>query len=153
MPIEIKITNTETSELNNSSPANPLQPNEQTSADDSKVSGKKDPAKGMILNFLKNQSITWAKAGVQSYTKYTGQGMLQNQIDTGLQVVSDVGTIIAGGVSGGGVGAGIAIAMISLNYGMKVFNQHMDLSIQNRGLSFVRQSQGEIVSNGGRYGA
>lgn len=152
MAIEIIIKNTDLGTNDSVSPQNPLQPNEQEANKDKMVSGKKDPGTSMMLNFLKNQSIAWAKAGVQSYTKYTGQGVLQERIDLGLQLVSDVGTIVAG-VAVGGVGVIVATGMVAMGYAMKGFNQYMDLLTQNRELTFVRQRQGEIVVNGGRYGA
>lgn len=153
MAIEIIIKNTDLGTNDSVSPQNPIQPNEQEANKDKMVSGKKDPGTAMMLNFLKGQAIAWAKAGVQSYTKYTGQGLLQERIDLGLQLVSDVGTIVAGGITAGPIGVAVATGMVAMSYAMKGFNQYMDLLTQNRELTFIRQRQGEIVVNGGRYGA
>lgn len=152
MAIEIIIKNTDAG-METLGADNPIQKNENTDKDDSKVSGKKDPSKALILNALKTQSIAWAKTSFQSYTKYTGQGMLQNQVESALNIVSDIGTLATGVMVGGTVGVMVAGAVLVSKYGVQQFNQYMDIKTQNRQLSFVRQGQGEIVVNGGRFGA
>lgn len=150
MPITIIIKNDEGGTSENISPDNPLQNNENP--DDKKASGKKSPERAMLINFFKNQAISWAKQGVQTYTKYTGQGLLQNKIDESLTITSDLMGIAVATATHPVLGLVTVGATVS-KYVMTAYNKNIEIATSNREVSFISQGYGNIVISGGRYGA
>lgn len=153
MPIKIIITSDEQG-LTPISPDNPIQDeNSQKASQDKKVSGKMDAGQAMLVNFMKNQAKSWIKAGINTYTKFTGKGYMQEKIDNAVEIASSIGSIAIAGASFGPAGAFVAFAGITANYSMQEFNKRTDIKIANRQTTFMREGMGNIVTSGGRYGA
>ena len=124
-----------------------------TSVKDDKVSGKKSVTKSMMLGFFTSQAKSWAIAGTQAYTKYTGNSKLQQKIDMALNAVGNVTTIGAGFLAGGIPGGAIAIGTVTAQYGMSEFQNQMEIKTNNRSISIYNKGLGTRNINGGRYGA
>lgn len=154
MPIEIIIKNDEGGTQQNGvqSPDNPVQSNENQDVAGQKVSGKLNAGSMAMINFAKSQAKTWINLGIQSYTKYTGQATLQQQLDGAVNMASDVmGVVTAFAVHP--ILGGVAVAGIIAREGINEFNRHMEDKTNARSLSFIRQGLGTREVNGGRYGA
>lgn len=149
MPIEIIIKNDASGSM---SAQNPLQPNENVE-DEKKISGKKDPVKAQMINLMKSQAKTWALAGVQAYTKYTGNSLLQDKISLGVSLIDDATSVAMGLAIGGPIGGIVASVGIASKYGMQAFNQQMEIATNNRTISINNVGLGNRNMNGGRYGA
>jgi len=124
-----------------------------TKTSDSKVSGKKSVTKSMMLGFFTNQAKSWAIAGTQAYTKYTGNSKLQQKIDMALNAVGNVTTIGAGLLAGGVPGAFVAVGTVGAQYAMSEFQNQMEIKTSNRSISIYNRGLGTRNINGGRYGA
>lgn len=121
--------------------------------DDLKVSGKKNPAKSLVINLISSQVKNFASAGIQAYTKYTGQGNLQYKINMAAQATTNFLTVFAATATGGVGGGIVSGAAIIGQYGLQEFQNHIEILTNNRNLSVFNRGLGTRNINGGRYGA
>ena len=154
MGVTVRIT-TEGGSTSDSSDAGSINGNstQAQAKDDSKVSGKKSPAKSLVIGFLTSQAKSWASAGVQSYTKYTGNSKLQQKINIAINGLTNTATVASSFLVGGIAGAGVATGAIVAQYGMTEFQNYMENKTSNRTVTINNEGLGTRNINGGRYGA
>jgi len=154
MSVKIYISDTTSSGSANSNDSTTINGNntQKEAQNDEKVSGKKSAGKSLVSNFLISQAKSWASAGIQAYTKYTGNSKLQQKINIALNATSNVVTVASGFLVGGPIGAAVSTGVVAAQYGLTEFQNYMENKTNNRTVSINNEGLGTRNINGGRYG-
>lgn len=108
-------------------------------------------AKHQLWHFIENEAKQMAQYTISNIGNFTGDYNAQRQINFGLSVLNSAKNIGLAALYGGPVGAGIAVASMTINFGLQLHSENLEVKKQNHNIDQLRQLSGlDGLTNGSR---
>ena len=115
-------------------------------------------AKNQLIGEVKQLANTAVTFGISNYGNFTGDFQAQRDIDAAMGIMSNISSIVMGGVAGSTFGPagsiiGIAIATtnVAVNKGLSLYTEALNRRRTNREIDILRQRAGlDVLLDGSR---
>ena len=104
-----------------------------------------------FIHFMQNEANQMVQYTLGNIGNFTGDYNTQRQIDFAKSAINVGGSIVVGAMAGGVVGAILAGAGQTINFGLQLHSQNFAIKKQNYNISQLRQLSGlDGLTNGSR---
>lgn len=114
------------------------------------VSVQKVASVGVFANLAISQAKKVGQFAVSNVGNFTGDYVLQRNIQQGMAIVGDLSSIAVGALAGGWVGAIVATAGIVVGNTLEAVGIAQNIKKENYQSNFIKERGGDVYNDGSR---